>query len=244
MDSLPQEIIDEIIDNLPASTLSSSSLVASRWRIRSQQRAFSTILFRTESMVNNWYTHIQRDPGGILSHVKSAGFTRIDEWKDPALFGRVFKNFNSLLALGISDTRISDEMLEHISHGEPSRITTLCLRCLRCSLSTLISVILAFPNLRNLTVVDVAITARGTSSAHSVLSRRKPLDSLLAHGCGNGTVTEVLANHQFSSRRLILDVQPRSIQKLLVISSEAIYELVLIGVYSLYVDSEIVSDDL
>lgn len=233
MDSLPQEIIDEIIGDLPTSSLRSSSLVARRWRKRSQRRAFSTIRFSTESIVNSWHTDIQSDPGGISSYVQFAGFTQIDGWKDPALLGSVLRKFNSLKALDISDSGIQDEMLERISRGDLGRnITALHLRSLRCSLLTMISITLAFPDLRDLIIVGVTVMTREAPSTCSVLSPRRPLDWLLVRGRGNGQVAEALANHQFSSRRLTLDAQPQNIQKLLIVSSLAIVELVLVGACS------------
>ena len=244
MDSLPQEIIDEIIDNLPHSSLRSSSLVARRWRKRSQQRAFnSTIRFRAECMANSWDTDIQSDPGGISSYVQFVGFTHIDGWRDPALLGRVLKKFNSLTTLEISGGGIPNEMVERISRGELGRrLTALHLRSLRCSLSALISIILAFPDLRDLIIHDLRIV-KETPSTYSVPPSRRPLDSLLVRGRGSGPVAKALANHRFSSRRLTLDAQPQNIQKLLVVSSLAIVELVLVGVCSLNVNREIISDD-
>ena len=239
MDSLPQEIVDEIINNLPRSSLRFSSLVARRWRKRNQQRALSTIHFYTESMVSSWHTDIQIDPAGVSSCVQSAGFKRIDGWDDPTLFIRVLKNFNSLTALGIYETEISDELLEQISRGELGQsiaITALCLHGLRCSLSALIPIILAFPTLRELTVVDFEIMPREAPLTYPALSPRRPLDSLVVRGLANREVAETLANHQFASRSLTLDAQPRNIQKLLTLSSATIVELVLKGTYPLCVD--------
>ena len=98
MDSLPQEIIDEIIiiDNLPHSSLLSTSLVAKRWRKRSQQHALKDILFGSESTVNAWHTKIQSSHSEIPSYAQFVGFTNITDWRDPALFGRVLNNFSSL----------------------------------------------------------------------------------------------------------------------------------------------------
>ena len=238
MDSLPQEIIDEIIDNLPRSCLRSSSLVARRWRKRSQQRVFSTILFRTESTVKSWYTNVQSDPGGASSYVKFGIFACIDKWTDSALFGRVLGNFNSLTELGIADTGIPDEVLEGVLQGELGGITALHLVGLRCSLPMMISIIVAFPNLQDLTINDLTIAPREGPSTGPL--PRRLLGLLCVHGGAYGAVTEALVNHRFASRKLTLDAQPRSIQKLLILSSATIVELVLIGVYSLCVDRKII----
>ena len=233
MDSLPQEIIDQIIDNLPYCSLYFTSLVARRWRTRSQQRAFRRICFFSESALNRWHTEIQSNPGGISSYIRFVGFTWIMEWRDPTLFGRVFRNFSSLTTLAIRVTGISNEMLEDISHGELSRITTLRLRGLRCSPSMAMGIILAFPNLRDLTVIDLAIRVRPEEpSTHSAPPQRIPLDSLLVRQYGNVPIAEALADNRFASRRLTLDAQPQNIQKLLALSSVTVVELVLVGVCS------------
>ena len=234
MDSLPQEIIDKIIDNLSVtSSLRSSSLVAKRWQRRSQQRLFNEIEFNSEPTVNTWHTEIQSNHSGISSYVKSVGFINITEWRDPTLFGRALKNFDSLTELEIFHTGISNEMLEHVSHGELSRIATLRLRSFRSSLSTMISMIFKFPDLRALFIVDfIVITPGEGQSAHYILPQRRLLDSLLVRGRGNGAVAEALAQHQSASRRLTLDTQPQIIKRLLTFSSISVVELVLIGVYS------------
>ena len=128
MDSLPQEIIDEIIDDLPPSSIPSSSLVATRWRNRSQQHAFSSILLSSEPRANSWLIDSQSDQGGISSYVKFVKLSRILEWSDPRLFSRVLENFTSLTALQMDQVDIPDGALERISHGKLSkRITSLSL---------------------------------------------------------------------------------------------------------------------
>ena len=109
MDSLPQETIDEIIDNLPHSSLRSSSLVAKRWRKRSQQRALYKILFARESKVNYWHTDIRSSSSGNLSYVQFAEFNNIAEWNDPALFICVLENLTSLTTLCIFKTEIPED---------------------------------------------------------------------------------------------------------------------------------------
>jgi hypothetical protein len=70
MDSVPQELIDAIIDNVPRSSLPSCSLVAKRWRRKSQRRVLSTICSYHEDQVNRWCTDIPRDSDGISSYVR------------------------------------------------------------------------------------------------------------------------------------------------------------------------------
>ena len=183
-------------------------------------------------MVNRWHAEIQSSPSGISSYTRFVGFGGISEWRDSELFSRVFRNFNSLTTLAIYDTEISDKMLEDISRRELGRITNLHLQGLRCSPSTVMAIIIAFPNLRDLTVVDLVIRAEEPST-HSVPPQRRPLDSLLVRGHGNGPIAGALAENRFASHRLILDAQPQNVQKYLAFSSVTIFELVFVGVYSL-----------
>ena len=237
MDSLPQEIIDEIIDNLPDSSLPSSSLVAKRWQKRSQRRGFHKVWFRSESTMNRWHEQTQGEPSGIRSYVQRARFSDIMEWENPALFGCVLGNFSSLRSLRIYNTEIVDGMLEDISRGGlGGRVTTLDLLGLRCSLPRLVSMILAFPNLQDLSIDCTGVLSR-EAPAYPVSSQRRPLDSLRVIRCRN-RIPETVADLQFAPRLLTLDVQTRSIRTLLVRSSVTIVELSLLGVHLSHVDRE------
>ena len=242
MDSVPQEIIDEIIDNLPHSNLRSSSLVAKRWRKRSQQRALDKIWIGSGSVVCRWHIDTRSDPGGIPSYVQSANFDGITEWEDPLLFSRVLENFNSLTTLSIAgDTEIPDEVLERISRGELcNRITVVSFRSMRSSF--VIPMIPAFHNLQTLFICDLAPTSRGLKLVHPAPPSRKPLDLLRVAECTSVAV-EALVNLHLASRRLIFDVQTENVQKLLVISSMTIVELVLLGVCLLCEDCKSIDDD-
>ena len=243
MESLPQEIIDEIIDNLPRSGLRSSSLVAKRWKKRSQQRAFSSILFYSEYTVNSWHIHTQSDPGGVPSYAQCARFSEITDWRDPELLGRVLRNFNSLTTLRVSDTLLPDGMLEQISREQFSKkITTLHLGSPWCSPSTLMSMTIVFPNLQNLLIRKHRIRTGRLLSDYPVLPQSRPLDSLEVVRCVPG-VAETLANLRLTSRRLTLDVKIENIQNLLSVSSETVEELELIGVCSLCVNCKYINDD-
>ena len=51
MDSIPQELVDAIIDNVSQSSLPSCSLVAKRWLRKSQRRILGAISFSSEGEV-------------------------------------------------------------------------------------------------------------------------------------------------------------------------------------------------
>ena len=231
MDLLPQEIIDEIINNLPHSSLRSSSLVAKRWRKRSQQRAIDSIGFSSELMVNRWHAEAQSDLGEVSSYVRSACFFEIVKWRDPALFNHILEGFTSLTTLWMFETEISGEMAERISRGELcQRITTLQLSSPRCSISTVVSLSLSFPNLQKLCVDDYGRISRGGPLTYPVLPRREPLNLLLLSGHVD-EVAEVLANSQFTSRRIFFDFRIRNIQEIITLSSAIIQELMLVGMH-------------
>ena len=114
MDSLPQEIIDKIIDNLPHSSLRPSSLVVKRWQKRSQRWAFRGTLFYSESRVKSWHMNTREDPDQIPPNVQSVGFYGFGKWSDTALFNNVLENFNSLNELRIYGIEVTNEMVERI----------------------------------------------------------------------------------------------------------------------------------
>ena len=229
MESLPQELMDEIINSLPRSTLPSSSLVAKRWRRRSQQRAFDSISFASEDRVNRWHTDIQKDPGGISSYIERAEFCAIT-WDEPALFSRVLRRFCSLKQLLVYKTGIPDELPGHLSHGEFGEgITVLSLWFPHCTLSTMVSLVLSFPNLKYLAIEPQRDMSREPLLARSVVSRKEPLDLLALCGNADG-VAEALVQNQFVSRCLILDIYYISgVQRLLSFSSKTVVELTLDG---------------
>ena len=229
MDSLPQEIIDAIIDNIQRSSLHSSSLVARRWRTRSQKRVLHSITFSSEVKVDHWHTDVQRGQNRILSYVHLVEFRDIDSWNEPELFCRTLKGFCSLKALETYGCAIPDELAGQISRGEFGRgITTLSLRFPGCDLSTITSIILSLPDLKKLKVALDETTSRKSLST-SIVSQRKSLD-LLELYLQADEVVEVLIQAQFTFRYVRLGSFISSAHRLLAISSETLVELTLEGV--------------
>jgi hypothetical protein len=231
MDSFPQEIIDEIIDNLPRCSLCSSALIAKRWRKRSQQRALDRIPLETEPEVNNWYTATHNDPEGITTYVKFARFDRISRWSNRALFGRVLQNFSSLTKLWLNWTEVPNGILEYISHeGFAKNITCLYVTSPGGSLSTVISMVIAFPNLQQFRLNDVMDWSTELPQVRPVMQQRRPFDSFGVYDCVDG-VAQALATLHLAPRLLALDIQTQNIQYLLVPSSATVADLSLTGVY-------------
>lgn len=235
MDSLPQELIDEIINNLPPCHLRSSSLVSKQWRRRSQQRALYHIRFYFEHEVDRWCTNISQGSDGVSSYVKFAGFVFIGQWDNPALFGRALKGFTSLTTLSMCETAIPDDMPGWISH-EDSPITSIRILFPSRALSTVVSMVLSLPNLREIDIERTDEMNHGIASeelfpAFPVARCKGPLDSLRLYG-GVDEAAEVIAQLQFTSRCLYLDINLSCLQRLLTLSSEIVAELTLEGVWS------------
>ena len=231
MDSLPQEIIDEIIDNLPLSSLRSSSLIARRWRTRSQQRTFDSIAFSSQDKVDRWYSDVQRGGNRVVSYVRSAKFRGIVSWNEPALFGLVLKGLCSLETLNVHGCAIPDKLPGQILCGEFGRgILNLSLRLPRCSsFSTAASMILSLPDLKKLSVTfnkKPPIQPLSTPIA----PQRRSLDLLELYLYSND-VAEALIQAQLTSRCICLGGAISSVHRLLATSSETLVALMLEGVW-------------
>jgi hypothetical protein len=234
MDSIPQELIDAIIDNVPESSLPSCSLVAKRWRRKSQRRVLSAITFSSEDEVNRWCTDIPRDSDGISSYVRRVEIRDIDCWTEPALFDRMLGTLSSLTTLSIYAAEIPDELPGHISCGEFGKgIAVLYLCYPYCTLATMVSMILSLPNLKELSV-QCGVMPEEPPLTYSVTPQRGPLDSLELHGYVGG-IGEALAKSRFISSRLTLEVDITEVEQLLMLSSETVVELKLRGVWFLWI---------
>ena len=231
MDSIPQELVDAIIDNVPESSLLSCSLVAKRWRRKSQQRALDNISFLSEGEVNRWCTYIPQDSDGISSYVCHVRIEAISSWAEPALLSRMLGSLSSLTTLSLYATEIPDELPGRISRGEfGNGITVLCLRFSHYTFATMTSMILSLPNLKELCVEYCEVTPEGPFPTHSVTPQREPLNSLELHGCWGG-IGEALAKSRLTSSRLSLGVGITGITQLLLVSSETVVELELRGAW-------------
>jgi len=230
MDSIPQELIDAIIDNVSQTSLPSCSLVAKRWQRRSQQRILATISFLSEGEVWCWCTDITWGPDRISSYVRHVKIDEIYSWHEPALLSRMLGSLSSLTALSIYRTNIPDEFSGSISRGELGKgITTLDLRYLNYMLSTLTSMILSLPDLKELHIEDCDGAPGGPLPTYSVTPQRGPLDSLELLEQAGG-IGETLAKFRFTSRRLTLGMYIAGMEQLLLLSSQTVVELHLYGV--------------
>jgi len=205
MDSLPQELIDKIIGNLPRSSLLPCSLVAKRWRRGSQQRAFQRIELFYEDQVNRWYRDTLQDPDGVASYFRVVRFKDIPLWNDLTIFGRVLKSLGSLMEFWVYRTEIPGELP---------------------------GIILSLPNLKVLSITAVTFESKELLSTHPAPPQRGPLDLLELRGDVGG-LGMALARSQLTSRRLTLAVPIQGIEQLIMHSSETVVELKLYGMWLL-----------
>jgi hypothetical protein len=170
MDSIPQELIDAIIDNVPHSSLPSCSLVAKRWRRTSQRRILSTISLSSKGEVDRWCTDIPPDSDGISSYVRHVKVKFIFYWAGPALFNRLLGTLSSLTKLSMYTIEITDELLVHI------------------------------PDLKELCVRECNFMSGELHPTYSVTPQRRPLDSLEVFGCVGGIGRALAKSQFVSSR--------------------------------------------
>ena len=227
MDLIPQELIDTIIDNVPESSLLSCSLVAKRWRRKSQRRAFDAISFSSEGKVNRWCTDIPHSSDGISSYVRHVNIEGISSWATPALFSRMLGSLSSLTTLLMHATEIPDELPGCISRGEfGNGITALYLILSSYTFATMTSMILSLPNLKDLRVEYCDVVPEEPLPTHPVTPQRRLLNSLELYGWWGG-VGEALAESRLTFSRLSSDVGITGIMQLLLLSSETLVELKL-----------------
>jgi hypothetical protein len=137
---------------------------------------------------------------------------------------------SSLTILSMFATEIPDELPGHISRGEFGKgITALRISLPFCRLATVISMILSLPDLKELNIEECCFTSEEPLPAYSVTPQRRPLDSLELQGYMGG-IGEALSKSRFISTHLSLDVDISGVEQLLMLSSEAMVEIILRGV--------------
>lgn len=231
MDSLPQELIDKIIDHLPDSDTHSYSLIAKPWRQRSQKHYFASVVFSREEYVVRWCKNIPQDPDGIPSYVRSVQFLSIHSWREPVLFGRILKMFTSMTNLQITDTDIPqpDEVPGSVPFGEfGEKIKALTLWSTRCTIATIGSLVFSLPNLEDLFLAGKVPREPPTILPHA--SRRGPLASLQLYTTASG-VGASLAQSGLESYKLYLFVSDLGLEQVLAASSKVVVVLELCGAW-------------
>ena len=174
---------------------------------------------------------MHRHPTGLgwdlsLPYVRHVKIEEIFSWIEPALLGRMLGSLGSLAALSMHRIKIPDEFPSHISRGEFGKwIITLDLLSLHCRLPTLVSIILSFPNLKELRIKYYWATPEGPLPTYPVTPERGPLDTLelLKHADETG---EALAKSRLTSRYLSLDGDITKIEQLLLLFLDTVVEVI------------------
>ena len=232
MDSLAQELIDEIIDRIPRQDMPASSLVARRWRCRSQQRMFEFVLFMFQEL-DLWEFNIPQDSDGIPSYVRHVRFkyTYFSAF-EPGTLARVLKTFTSMISLEIDDTSLPppDELAVPASLGEFGRsITRLTLVYVVDPVTVVASFVFSFPNLKELVIDNIDFYPNEPISIIPDTLQRGPLERFVLQDCREEDFI-LLAQWKLASRWLSLNPSVMGMGLLLEISSEMVTTLELIGV--------------
>lgn len=229
MDSLAQELIDEIINHIPREDMPASSLVARRWKRRSQQRNFEFVLFEFKDLTP-WEINIPQDPKGIPSYVHHVRFENFPSYVEPGHLSRVLKNFTSMISLTI-DTHLPPpaELAVPVSLGEFGKgITCLTLFYVQDSFAAITSLIFSLPELKELIISNVDFQPDQPPRVVPDTPQRAPLDLFMVHGVEHESYI-FLARWNLASRGLSLDLSDEGMRLLVKISSEAMVALTLTG---------------
>lgn len=157
MDSLVQELIDKIINHTPREDMPASSLVARRWRRRSQQRDFEFVKLKFSDLPL-WETNVPQHPDGIPSYAHHVRLKRASLLLETGILPRVLKTFTSIISLWIrgASLPLPDELVVPVSLGEfGSGVTHLTLICVfHEPFAGIKSLIFSLPTLKELIIHD------------------------------------------------------------------------------------------
>ena len=151
----PQEIIDEVIDNLAFDfrTLKSTSLVRKSWTHRSRRRLFFFVQINSLDRLERWSIFISSDPNGIASYAHtillSHGTSK--SWVEPANLDRFYDHFRSfsrverLVISGLETAKFDTTSTPRYFGNFAASVRSLELRTAVGTPASLLSFICAFP---------------------------------------------------------------------------------------------------
>lgn len=157
----PQELVDEVIDNLEnPRDLRTCSLVSSKWLERSRRKLFATVSLNTWNF-DQWQRNITPGPGGISTYVRSLGLRQarsIVSLEPETLMGIMdhlisFRRLKSLLIQDVNFDELFDRpsLTQCFGHFGNS-VQSLHLHRVRTDISTILFFISLFPSLDCLTI--------------------------------------------------------------------------------------------
>ena len=162
MESLPQEIIDEIIDDLAFdfATLKSASLVQKSWTPQSHRRLFHYVPFYSLNRLERWSLSISPDPDGIASYTRTILFSYDTRrpWIEPANLDRFLDHFRSftrverLVISGLETDKFDAASTVHYFGHFAATVKSLDLGTAIGTPASLFSFICAFPLVDDLAI--------------------------------------------------------------------------------------------
>ena len=195
MGSLPQEIVDEIIDNLAFdfATLNSASLVQKSWTHRARRRLFYFVPIYSLGRLLQWSLSISPDPDGVASYTRTIllSYDTRRSWIEPANLDMFFDHFRSftsverLVISGLESSKFNATSTAHYFGHFTATVQSLQLGTAIGTPASLFSFISAFP-----LVDDLAIE----------------LPSLVGGGANLGEVTRPASVPRFRGKIRLLDM--------------------------------------
>ena len=157
----PQELVDEVIDNLNnPRDLRACSLVSSKWLERSKRRLFASVALNTWNF-DQWRRNVTPGPNGVSAYVRSLTLRQarsIVSLEPETLMGIMdhLTSFRRLKTLLLHDVNFDDlfdgESLSQCFGHFGASVKSLQLHGVRTDMRTLLFFIGLFPNLNLLTV--------------------------------------------------------------------------------------------
>jgi len=158
----PQEIVDEVIDNLAFNfeTLKSTSLVRKSWTHRSRRRLFSLVPIYSLGRLEQWALSISSDPNGIASYARVILLTHNTpkSWVEPANLDRFYEHFRSfsrverLVISGLEMAKFDATSTPRYFGNFAATVRSLELRTAVGTPASLLSFICAFPLVDDLAI--------------------------------------------------------------------------------------------
>jgi len=180
---LPQEIIDEVIDNLvfDFGTLKSISLVRKSWTHRSRRRLFYFIQIDSLDRLEQWSTVISADPNGIASYPRAVTLlSPLKSWLEPKNLARFYDHFRSfsrverLTISGLGAAKFDATSTLRYFGNFAATLRSLELRTPVGTPALLLSFICAFPLVDDLAIGFPNPTAAGGNQGEVTLPASVP----------------------------------------------------------------------
>ena len=175
---LPQEIVDEVIDNLAFDfeTLKSTSLVRKSWTHRSHLRLFHFLPINSLNRLEKWSQSISPDPQGIASYPRSIllSFGTPRHWVEPATLDRFYDHFRSfsrverLVISGFKAHKFDATSIPRYFGNFAATVRYLEVRTAIGTPASMLSFICAFPLLDDL-AMEFPTTTTGGSEIRKVM---------------------------------------------------------------------------